>query len=89
MNCYRVFEITPEGESFETGQAVTTEHIELEDLLPLLKGMKLLPKKFSPKRVSADFDRGTWTVSIRDIPGERKGVTPILMLVGPWDELGV
>ncbi len=85
MKCYRVFEITPEGESFETGQSITTENIESKDLLHLLKGMKVLPKKFSPKKVSADFDRGTWTVSIRDIPGERKGFTPILMLVGPLE----
>jgi hypothetical protein len=88
MNHYRLFEITPEGESFETGHAVTTDNIDSEDLLPLLKGMKLLPKKYSPQRLSADFDKGTWTISIKDVPGERKGFMPVFMLVGPWNELG-
>lgn len=85
MNCYRILEITPEGEFFKTGQTVTTEHIESDDLLPLLKGMKLLHKKLSTKRVSADFDRGSWMISVRDIPGQRKGFMPVLLLVGPLE----
>lgn len=76
-----VVEITPEDEAFDTGRIFTANEITADDLLPLLKHLTILPKKLPAQRVSCDFDRGTWTVSVRDVAGERKGLLPILKLV--------
>lgn len=80
---FHVVEITPEGETFDTGRIITSDEIAVDDLLPLLKHLTILPKRLPAQRVSCDFDRGTWTVSVRDVAGERKGLLPVLKLVPP------
>lgn len=78
---FHVVEITPEGEAFDTGRIVTSDEIAADDLLPLLKHLTILPKRLPAQRISCDFDRGTWTVSVRDVAGEREGLLPVLKLV--------
>lgn len=81
---YRVFEITSESEESEMERVHVTSTDE--DLISVLKHMKLLPRRLSESRISEDFDRGTWTIYVKDVPGECKGFRPFLKLVGPWNE---
>ena len=78
---FHVVEITPEGEAFDTGRIITTSEIDADDLLPLLKHLTILPKRLPAQRVSCDLNQGTWTVSVRDVAGEREGFLPVLKLV--------
>jgi hypothetical protein len=87
MNRYSIFEIAPDGESHETGQSVTADRLEPDNVVSLIRSMELLPERIS-KRLSVDFDRGTWIISVRHARGERTDFRPVLMLVGPWAEAG-
>jgi len=86
---YKLVEVTPEGE--EHGQdTYLTGAFEPsgEGLVGLLKHLNLLPEELPDDRVQIDHDHGTWTVSVRGLPGEPGGWVPVWKLVGPWRELG-
>lgn len=74
---YVVVDVTPEGEEFITKKTVTL----VDDLMSTLVDMKLLSKKLSRSRVLVEDNGETWTISIRDVPGERSGYLPVLKLV--------